>query len=271
MKRYIAPLISIFLTSVSLLADDKATLKLDSVRTRIYSDTTIIVIGITNDSATSLRAFRATLSGLNDFNEAKQLCSIEFSSKEVVETSRGRTSGHVVQPGEMIFYVLIAKDNGRNEQGFTLRPPDRAKFAQADGRFQLQVAKIVSVDGSDAPARPAARPSPLSPMPNAPQESNADSPPPKPVPTRSDSVPLASNTPAAEPQYYTVIGVAPGDFLNVRSGPAMNTSVAFKLTNGDKVQVTGQSSFNGDTEWIPIAVDSKQGWVRNKYLRPQSK
>ena len=51
----------------------------------------------------------------------------------------------------------------------------------------------------------------------------------------------------------------------------MNTSVAFKLTNGDKVQVTGQSSFNGDTEWIPIAVDSKQGWVRNKYLRPQSK
>jgi len=80
------------------------------------------------------------------------------------------------------------------------------------------------------------------------------------MPTPPDALPIC-----------VVFGVAPGDFLNVRSGPAMNTNVVFKLASGDKVQVAGKSTYNGDTEWIPITANSQQGWVRNKYLRPQSK
>ena len=85
--------------------------------------------------------------------------------------------------------------------------------------------------------------------------------------TGSDAIP----TPPAAPPIYVVVGVTPGDFLNVRSEPAMNSNAVFKLTNGDKVQVTGQSAYNGDTEWLPITANSQKGWVRNKYLRLQSK
>jgi len=95
----------------------------------------------------------------------------------------------------------------------------------------------------------------------------------KPVQRSTPSAPQLEspeNT-AAAPPIYVVVGVTPGDFLNVRSEPAMNSDAVFKLTNGDKVQVTGQSAFNGDTEWIPITANSQKGWVRNKYLRLQSK
>ena len=66
-----------------------------------------------------------------------------------------------------------------------------------------------------------------------------------------------------------VVNVPAGDTLNVRSAPAMNAAAAFALSNGQVVQVRGESVFNGDTEWVPVSFENQTGWVRNKYLRRQ--
>ncbi|MFO1486000.1 MAG: SH3 domain-containing protein [Verrucomicrobiaceae bacterium] len=75
------------------------------------------------------------------------------------------------------------------------------------------------------------------------------------------------SAPNSPPMSAIVIGIAADDYLNVRSAPAMNSNDLFKLTNGQTVQIRGDSVFNGDTEWIPISVGTQQGWVRKKYLQ----
>lgn len=80
-----------------------------------------------------------------------------------------------------------------------------------------------------------------------------------------------ASTPTALPEtdtpLRTVIGVATGDYLNVRSAPGMNSITVFKLANGDHVELIGESVFNGETEWIPVLAGNQRGWVRSKYLQ----
>jgi len=79
----------------------------------------------------------------------------------------------------------------------------------------------------------------------------------------------AAAPPAALPPTAIVTGIAADDYLSVRSAPAMNSKELFRLSNDQKIQIRGDSVFNGDAEWVPISAASKQGWVRKKYLRPQ--
>jgi TPR repeat protein len=80
-----------------------------------------------------------------------------------------------------------------------------------------------------------------------------------------DAAPLAAgSTPTA-----IVTGIAADDYLSVRSAPAMNSKELLRLKKDQKIQIRGDSVFNGDTEWVPISAELKQGWVRKKYLRPQ--
>jgi TPR repeat protein len=75
--------------------------------------------------------------------------------------------------------------------------------------------------------------------------------------------------PTTLPPTAIVTGIAADDYLSVRSAPAMNSKELFRLSNEQKIQVRGDSVFNGDTEWVPISAESQQGWVRKKYLRLQ--
>jgi len=79
----------------------------------------------------------------------------------------------------------------------------------------------------------------------------------------------AITPPEALPPTAIVTGIAADDYLSVRSAPAMNSKELFRLSNEQKIQVRGDSVFNGDTEWIPISAATQQGWVRKKYLRLQ--
>lgn len=101
----------------------------------------------------------------------------------------------------------------------------------------------------------------------------AASPPPSVIadfPSPTPSTPPSPST-QTDQNSRVVVGVATGDYLNVRAAPAMNSLAVFTLANGDVVQVLGESVYNGDTEWVPVALGPQRGWVRNKYLRPYTK
>jgi hypothetical protein len=263
----------------TLFADDNDALKLEVVRAVTFSNATMLLVGIKNHAETPVRAFRATLSRLNDFDESSQVCEIEFSSDSEFRTSRGPTNRHVIQTGETIFYSLIAKNDGTVETTFT--GEDISKFPTAKGRYKLQLAKVISAPAAEAlPPPPPERTAPSSTSPPLPPE-HAATPPEPSVPRTLPSEPLQPTTepllrnpsPSSSDSAQTciVVGVAPGDYLNIRSAPAMNSRPVFKLANGDEVLIRGASIYNGDTEWIPITSGSQQGWVCNKYLRANPK
>jgi hypothetical protein len=94
---------------------------------------------------------------------------------------------------------------------------------------------------------------------------------PPPLPTPVPAPPARPAEAVAENsarQRCIIVGVAPGDSLNVHSGPAMKSSTVFTLVNGDAVQIDGSTVFNGETEWFPIVCASGTGWVSRKYLEP---
>ena len=63
-------------------------------------------------------------------------------------------------------------------------------------------------------------------------------------------------------------GVASRDTLNVRAGPGANTTIVAKLPNGTAhVRVTGAPVMNGPTEWVPIQVGNRTGWVTKQHLQ----
>lgn len=69
---------------------------------------------------------------------------------------------------------------------------------------------------------------------------------------------------------FTVVNVVNRDALNVHSRPAMNSTVTAKLPNGSTgIQITGPSIMNERTEWVPIRVGERAGWVTKKYLNPE--
>lgn len=69
------------------------------------------------------------------------------------------------------------------------------------------------------------------------------------------------------PTSYAVVGVPTGDTLNVRAGPGANNSVIAKLPKGTThVGITGASVMNGGTEWVPIKVGDRTGWVTKAHL-----
>jgi hypothetical protein len=76
------------------------------------------------------------------------------------------------------------------------------------------------------------------------------------------------------PEICSVVGIARGDTLSVRSGPGATKPVIAKLpleTTG--IQIVGPVVMNGNDDWVPIHFSSGKGWVRPKFLSsrgPQS-
>lgn len=147
MRHLITTLSMICFLASALYGGEEDGLKLETVRARGYGNATIIAAGMKNHTGSPIRAFRATLFRLNDFDEAERVCAIEFSSDSEFRTSRGPTKRHIIQPGETVFYVIIANNNGTGETFFTAGV---SEFAPAKGQFRLQVSKVVTSVGADA-------------------------------------------------------------------------------------------------------------------------
>jgi hypothetical protein len=85
-------------------------------------------------------------------------------------------------------------------------------------------------------------------------------------------------------QAYRVVGLRPGDTLNLRSGPGTNYSVISAIPNGVKVTVTGDAVMNGPDAWLPCVfrmsmVDPDTGikkvwaqkcWINSYFVEPES-
>jgi hypothetical protein len=69
---------------------------------------------------------------------------------------------------------------------------------------------------------------------------------------------------------YSVVGVARGDALNVRSRPGANHEIVARLPNGySGLRIVGVPVMNGTTEWVQIAFGNRTGWVTKLYLQPE--
>lgn len=80
---------------------------------------------------------------------------------------------------------------------------------------------------------------------------------------------LESPRPSGEGS-YVVAGIARNDVLNVRSGPGTNYEVVAKLENGRTgLRIVGPAVMNGATEWVPIALEDRTGWVTKVFLKAE--
>lgn len=65
-----------------------------------------------------------------------------------------------------------------------------------------------------------------------------------------------------------VIGISPGDRLNVRTGPGMNFPISAKLKYGTGgIHVMGDKVMNGVDDWVPVSFQGGKGWTRPMYLK----
>lgn len=88
--------------------------------------------------------------------------------------------------------------------------------------------------------------------------------------TTSPSMETASTpSPPADQGHYSVSNLAPGDTLNVRSGPGARYPIIQRLSNGFELRVVGPTVVNETTEWINIAFGAQTGWVNKQYLKAQ--
>lgn len=89
--------------------------------------------------------------------------------------------------------------------------------------------------------------------------STRPAPAPTPIPDFADGL-------AGGPDYWSVEGLAGGDPLNVRSGPATSYGIIGTVHNGDTLRNFG-CTINGTTRWCQIETPRGQrGWVAGRYL-----
>ena len=68
---------------------------------------------------------------------------------------------------------------------------------------------------------------------------------------------------------YSVTNLPPGELLNVRSAPGMNSEIIATLPVGYmNVHTVGEPVMNDTTEWIQLDLGNHTGWVRKDYLKP---
>jgi hypothetical protein len=67
----------------------------------------VYVIGIKNLTGTPIKAFRGTVSKLNDFNEAIEICEVEYTSDAEYKKNHEFTRHHIVKSGETIYYARL--------------------------------------------------------------------------------------------------------------------------------------------------------------------
>lgn len=92
------------------------------------------------------------------------------------------------------------------------------------------------------------------------------------VPTAApSSEPMATPSPPPTARvFYLVVGIAPGDALNVRIGPGTRYATIARLSNGfSGIGIVGEPVVNDATEWVKIAFREETGWVNKLYLRAE--
>lgn len=240
---------------------------------------------IRNTGNLPIKAFRAHLVALNDFDEPGNTIRIEFSSQAEYHASGNRVmSNHVILPGETVFFNAVFFGNGAEKIYFSsisyisMALGKSVNEAELQGKHLLQVSKILTGDRNLPDEQPqSATPAEVPTVAATPSPNDAYEPP---HVSRSPAQPAVADSPSpSTPSLPTqtnenscvVVGLPAGDYLNVRAAPAMDSAAVFKLANGDVVQVRGESVYNKDTEWVPVASGLQRGWVRNKYLRPYTK
>jgi uncharacterized membrane protein len=69
--------------------------------------------------------------------------------------------------------------------------------------------------------------------------------------------------------FYEVINVAADDYLNVRSGANVQSSIIVRIPHNAKtVVVTGKAVQQKKSTWVNVVWQGKEGWVNQAYLRP---
>lgn len=90
---------------------------------------------------------------------------------------------------------------------------------------------------------------------------------------RQTEAPRENAAPPAPPsagRRCTVVGIASGDRLKIRSGPGASYEPVASVGNGcDTIYITGERTMNRDTEWFPVRVEGFTGWACGKYLDPR--
>ncbi|WP_395741709.1 SH3 domain-containing protein [Prosthecobacter sp.] len=244
----------------------------------------VLSVGVRNISQKAIKALRAKLNSVNDFGEKVQMSSIEFTglSKYLNLERSEEEYQHLMQPNETMYYTF---------RTFTSLPAERffcdgslaviqtaqmlakkidmdkavkeaAALTLAEGNFILEVTDVAFAEPTALEFQP----------PVAPTTSNSkiiESSRPSIIPFRPAET--GSTKIVVGEKSAVISGIPSNDTLNVRSAPSMNSKTVLTLANGVKVQIRGDSVLNGETEWVPITIDSQQGWVRSKYLQLESK
>jgi hypothetical protein len=93
---------------------------------------------------------------------------------------------------------------------------------------------------------------------------------PSPTPAESPSVSDASVATGPPPRAtYQVVGIPPGDYLNVRDGAGSDYQVVTKLEPGTGGILVGTKRVvSGETTWQEITVHGQTGWVNAAYIAP---
>lgn len=70
---------------------------------------------------------------------------------------------------------------------------------------------------------------------------------------------------------YKVVNVAADDYLNVRSEPGVQSSIVTMIPyDATTVVLAGQTMQQGNSTWVKVVWQGKQGWVNQSYLSPVS-
>lgn len=142
----------------------------------IWTTGALHTLAIRNTSNEPIKAFRAKLLKLNDFDEGKELLTVEFSSQSLYLTTEPNVleSPHVIKPGERIFFNKGLGQDGLSdlplllglfsaepvvseatpEDGKSNKRDGKEKGSLAEGRFLLKITEIVKAEPNDLAIQP---------------------------------------------------------------------------------------------------------------------
>ncbi len=84
-----------------------------------------------------------------------------------------------------------------------------------------------------------------------------------PVPAETESTKLSE-------ELYAVVGVAPGDTLNVRVAAGVDSEIIGELSNiRSGIRLFGDSVMVDESEWVQVQVEEMSGWVNFDFLAIQ--
>ena len=73
---------------------------------------------------------------------------------------------------------------------------------------------------------------------------------------------------ATDKPLYQITAVKSWDTLNLRSSPGISSKVIAKIpANGNSITRVGTQVSVGETVWVKIIWEGKQGWVSKSYLK----